>query len=174
MLFRTPVSVVQTSRTLFFVVAAVNLLGYTPKPPSNDIWYMIYGCIFGLQIYRRWSHKSGYGHHIHRVDNRKWSSSLQDRIKNYIGKKLEPGLRFPFPLIFNLGFYEAVPICRTSAVSENPTTFGLYEVRPYLYENESWYYREWINRLLCHIASTVSIYSLTSYPGRSLYYYYMY
>ena len=31
----------------------------------------------------------------------------------------------PFPAALNLGFYEAIPMCRISAVSEGPTTFGL-------------------------------------------------
>ena len=47
----------------------------------------------------RWSW-SGYGHHFHRADNRKRSSSSQDRIKNHVGKKLGPGLRSPFPPLF--------------------------------------------------------------------------
>ena len=42
-----------------------------------------------------------------------------------MGKKLEPGLRSPFPPLFNLGFCEAIPICWISAVPEIPTAFGL-------------------------------------------------
>ena len=131
-----------------------------PSPDDYDV--RIYICITNIQAL---TPQVGIWPPLHRVDNRKRSSSSQDRIKNYVGKKLEPGLRSLSRRSYRVGSPRCQRIPQPLA----------YEVRPYLSRAnpdaiENGCYGEWISRIPCHTASTVSIDSLTSCPGHSVMY----